>query len=205
MAKVALPPPKGNVNPVFKTISRGSTLFRIYNPEPHGTGPTTFRHFGPLERFDHQPDSPKGATEHHTRGILYAAFQIAPAICEVFGEDRQIVYGTRRGVTLEVLRELRLVDLDDGAMSNGTLSAIGAIESRATTQSWSRYFYDESLFQNADGLYYRGAHNAGLCVALYERARDALSPADDRLLSDAKFEGDILSTADKYGLTIFLS
>jgi hypothetical protein len=130
-------------------------------------------------------------------------FAIAPAICEVFGDDREIRFGTRCGVVLELLRNLRLVDLDAGAMSNGTISAIGSVVSRRLTQAWSRYYYASAQFGFADGLYYRGAHNAGHCVALYERARDALRVHDDRLLSDPLFEGDILKAASKHGLTIF--
>lgn len=64
-------------------------------------------------------------------------------------------------------------------------------------------FYRAPEFDYADGLYYRGAHNAQHCVALYERARDALVVDGDRLLSNPLFEGDILTTADQYGLTIF--
>jgi hypothetical protein len=145
------------------------------------------------------------AKDHPSRGIPYAAFSIAPAICEVFGDDREIRFGTRRGVVLRVLRNLRLVDLDAGAMSNGIISAIGSVPSRRLTQAWSRYYYVDAIskFENADGLYYRGAHNAGLCVALYERARGALVADDDRLLSAPLFEGDILKAANDHGLTIF--
>ncbi len=90
-------------------------------------------------------------------------------------------------------------------MSNGIISAIGSVPSRRLTQAWSRYYYVDAIskFENADGLYYRGAHNAGLCVALYERARGALVADDDRLLSAPLFEGDILKAANDHGLTIF--
>lgn len=88
-------------------------------------------------------------------------------------------------------------------MRNGTLSAVGSVVSRRLSQAWSRYYYADPQFKQPDGLYYRGAHNAEHCVALYERARDALVVDDDRLLSDPLYEGDILTTADAYGLTIF--
>ena len=92
------------------------------------------------------------------------------------------LYEARANVILRVLRNLRLVDLDTGALSNGTLSAIGSAPSRRLTQAWSRYYSLNAQFEYADGLYYRSAHNVRLCVALYERARDALVVDDVRLL-----------------------
>lgn len=205
MRRVPYPPPTSKVRPSYYKIDRGSELFRIYNPSPpYNNGPTTFRHYGPRHRFDHQPRVRGKATEDPIRGIWYGAFQPAASIVEIFGDDREIRLKPYYAAIIRVLRPLKLLDLDDGAMANGTYSALSSVRNRRLTQAWGKYFYEaEGVYGRVDGLYYRGAHNAGLCVGLYERSIDAILCVRTMPLDDPSLVFEIADAQRRYGLTLF--
>lgn len=198
------PPPTSPVVPTFHTVKRDDQLFRIYNPiGPYPATPTSFRYFGPRERFDHHPRVNGEPTNHAGRGIWYGAYQPAASLVEVFGDKREIRLWPSWVTIVNVLRDLTLIDLDGGAMANGTYAAIGSSRGRRLTQRWSSFFYrNTGVYGFADGIYYRSAHNAGLCVALYERARDALHVIDSFSLSDPRFAFEIADAQYRYGMTL---
>lgn len=180
-------------------------MFRIYDPSPpRNIGPITFRFFGPRLRFDHQPRVNGKAADHRIRGIWYGAFQPAACIVEIFGDNREIRVAPYMAARVRVDRDLTLLDLDDGAMANGTYSSIGSWRGRRATQAWSSYFYRKhEVYGYIDGLYYRSAHNSGLCVALYERCSGALSALETFPLGDPRFAFEIADAQLRYGLTLF--
>jgi hypothetical protein len=97
-----------------------------------------------------------------------------------------------------------LLDLrDDGAMRAGSVTAIGKVADRPLSQEWSCYFYEHSTHYLAvDGLIWYGAHNDEECVALYERARDAIvSPTGaSLLLDDPRLRPTLLDIAQRLNL-----
>jgi hypothetical protein len=199
------PPPTSKVEPQYHYVDPGAQLFRIYDPSPpYNAGPTTFRHFGPRLRFDHQPRVKRNAADHPTRGIWYGAFEPAACIVEVFGDDREIRLTPYMAAIVRVLRELKLLDLDDGAMTNGTYAALSSDRSRRLTQAWGKYFYEtEALYGRVDGLYYRSAHNAGLCVALYERSFGAIDSVSTVPLGAPSLAFEVADAQRRYGMTLF--
>lgn len=205
MRRLPYPPPTSKVEPKYLWIERGAELFRIYDPSPpYNLGPTTFRHYGPRHRFDHQPRSRGKAALHPVRGIWYGSFQPAAAIVETFGDEREIRLEPYHAAIVEVLRQLRLLDLDDGAMTNGTYAGLSSAPSRRLTQAWGKYFYDaENVYGRVDGLYYKNGHNAGPCVALYERSADAIACTRSVPLGDPSLHFEIADAQRRYGLTLF--
>lgn len=159
-------------------MSEGSALYRIFSPEPYGTEALTFRHYGPILRFDHQP----GIGENHEpthdsrRAIYYAAPTLASCLAEVFG-DGGYVEPEGYFIARPLLgRPLHLLDLRyEGAMGAGVNSTISKTEDALLSQAWSRFFYERvDLYGEVDGLLYLNAHNDREALALYERCRDAL-------------------------------
>lgn len=177
MVRIAPPPLSRPPKPIHYMLPAGVRLLRIYDPTRFDATATSFRHFGPLDRFDHHhPTTTGDAHINPDRGILYAGLTLSCCIAEVFGDRGAIETGTREVAELEVVRPLLLLDLrDDGAMRAGTVSAIGKIAGRPLSQEWSRYFYERaSHYLTVDGLIWYGAHNDEECVALFERADDAI-------------------------------
>ncbi len=187
-------PPFG-VDPRYEVLEAGEFLRRIYTPEsflqpwPHTVGPTTFRHFGPTERFDHhQPGSPSPDAR---RGIYYAGAEMWDCAVEVFWRTRIIRLANNRFAEVLVQRDLRLLDISsDGAMRIGATAALSKGGPREKTQSWARHIYNHSDTYRydglpIDGLMYSNSHNEGRAVALFERASDSLRIHSDRALSNA--------------------
>ena len=205
MRQLPSPPPTSKVTPQYHYVNRDSELFRIYDPSPpYNVGPTTFRYYGPRLRFDHQPRVKGKPAGHATRGIWYGAFTPAACIVEVFGDDREIRLLPYQAATIRVLRTLKLLDLDGGAMTNGTYAALANTHSRRLTQAWSKYFYDTgSTYGQVDGLYYRSAHNSGLCVALYERSVNAVASVVTMPLGDPSLAYEVADAQSRYGMTLF--
>ena len=204
MRKLPFPPPTSKVKPRYHRVNRGSEFFRIYDPSPpYSPGPLTFRHNGPRLRFDHHPRLRGKAADHPRRAIWYGAFAFAACVAEVFGDDREIRLNPYMVARVRVLRHLKLLDLDDGAMSNGTFAALASSRNRRLTQAWSSYFYEANAYGRVDGLYYRSAHNSGPCVALYERSADALTLLDALNLEDPVFRFEIAVAQRRYGMSLF--
>ena len=207
MALLNPPPGFGLRQPVFRTLPVGARLVRIYDPTQHNTHSLTFVQYGPRNRFDHHRPSPSGSSVWNDpdRGIYYAAKEFSCCIAEIFGDTRQIDRPHLRVATPTVTRKLRLLDLRGAAaMGAGSIAALSGDGDRTLTQAWSRYFYEEPSLSNCDGLIYRGAHNAEVAYALYERARDGLacSPADVCELNEPWLRPELMRIALQHGMDI---
>lgn len=116
-----------------------------------------------------------GPQDDPDRGIWYGAPTLAGCLIEVFGDTDVIEPGDRIVAVAEVVRDLVLLDLRGrGAMRAGSVAALSKTADAATSQAWSRYFYDNPAYREVDGLIYLNAHNDEDAVALYNRARRAL-------------------------------
>lgn len=206
MARISRPPSRRAQKqrppaPKFWTLEAGQTIVRLYDPSRFNVGPLTFRHFGPLLRFDHQIGQGSGMKREpcadSERGILYAAPSLACCVAEVFGDMGTVVAGEYRVALVEVTRDLRLLDLVDEAMAAGTIAALSATEHHRKAQEWSRRFYGDAAYEQPDGIYYRAAHNGEEAFAFYERAQDGLiCPQDNTIaLGDAALRDELLAIA----------
>ena len=186
--------PPEDILPAYETLERGRRLHRIYAPasfllpRPHTVGPTTFRHFGPTDRFDHHAVSSSTPGPDLRHGIYYAGVDLWDCAIEVFWRTRIIRLANNRYTEVMVNRDLTLLDLrDEGAMRIGASAALSKGGPRERTQAWARYIYRHtSTFtrdgQPIDGLLYSNSHNEGLAVALFERASRNLRRHSDRAL-----------------------
>ena len=208
MVEIAPPPPKIlPIEPALSSIDKGECLARIFDPTTrHNTNALTFRHHSPLERFDHQQYSRNAPSTDEKRGIYYAGFTLSCCLVEVFGDKRTIEVGNYCVASVQLKRPLSLLDLcGTPAMTNGTVYALSGVPERDLSQDWSRYFYDNyNIYTKVDGIIYPNAHNGDLSLALYERAKDALScsPSDVMPLNHKALRTDIRKVAQENGLIV---
>lgn len=185
MVLIAPPPPSRAPNPIHHTISAGSYLVRIFNPTRHQTQALTFRHFGPINRFDHQimPDS-GDPDEDPNRGIYYAGFTLSCCLVEYFGDSGVIEIKDEQVARVQLLKDLNLLDLrGSGSLRAGSVAALAKVADRSFSQAWSRYFYEHiNIYGTIDGICYSNAHNDEAAIALYERSQSALSCPDTQRL-----------------------
>ena len=204
MVHLPPPPPPRLPSPLHDTLAAGTRLLRIYDPTRHRASATSFRHFGPTERFDHHRPTAGAADNDPDRAILYTGRTLSCCIAEVFGDRGAIETGAREVAELMVTRPLILLDLRrNGAMRAGTVAAIGKIADRPVSQEWSRYFYEHPAhYMVVEGLMWYGAHNDEECVALYERARNAITcpPGATVRLDDPALRPELLTIA--HGLNL---
>jgi RES domain len=188
---IGKPPPPKPPDPLYCTLSSGSFLLRIFDPTSHSTQALTFRHFGPINRFDHQRipvqgDSfaPRVRAQDPERGIYYAGLTLSCCLVECFGDSGVIELKDQKVCRVQLTRDLTLLDLEDnGAMRAGSVAALAKVADRHLSQEWSRYFYEQtSLYGQVDGISFRNAHNDEEAIALYERAQSALICPNDRIL-----------------------
>lgn len=67
-------------------------------------------------------------------------------------------------------------------MNAGTVAAIAACD-HTDSQPWSCFFYETpATYSHIDGILYPNAHNHEVALALYERARNALTCPPDRII-----------------------
>jgi hypothetical protein len=208
MVRVAGPPPERAPDPIYRVLSAGSSLVRLFNPASHGATALSFRSYGPLLRFDHHRGwggerQPTGDPE---RGIYYAALSLSSCLVEIFGDTGVIDYGEWHVAMPHLARDLRLLDLRGaGAMRAGSVAALAKVPDPPLSQAWSRYFYEnEAHFPRIDGLSYFNAHNDEEALALYERAADALDCPDDRIirLDHGALRPAILAIAERHSLIL---
>lgn len=78
--------------------------------------------------------------------------------------------------TLEVRRQLRLVPIyGSNLVRLGVTAELASRSDYAASQEWSRALWEHK--DSPDGILYRSRHDdSGFCVALYDRAKDALVP-----------------------------
>lgn len=207
MVEILPPPPKIlPVKPVLHSIDKDKCLVRIFDPTRHNTNALSFRYYGALERFDHQRYSRDAPATDEERGIYYAGFTLSCCLVEVFGDRRTIEVGNYCVASVELKRPLSLLDLcGTPAMANGTVYALSSVSQRAISQSWSRYFYENhDIYSKVDGVIYHNAHNGEQSIALYERAKEALScsPSNVMALSHKALRTDIRKVAELHGLIV---
>ncbi len=182
MVAISLPPPdpKISVSPTFKILKPGTNLRRIFDPTKYNTQATSFRHYGPIGRFDHQRVSSSKPDFDSQRGINYWGFSLSCCLVEVFGDTRVIETENKEVALVELTQSIKLLDLrGSGAMKAGTVSAIAKTAQRNLSQAWSSYFYEHpELYGEIDGLLFNNAHNEEAAIALYERAKPQLDAAD---------------------------
>lgn len=186
---IASPPPLRPPRPLFQDLSAGTSLVRLFLTTPHGTGPLTFRAFGPLRRFDHQEGIPRGrgrqAALSADRQVYYAAPTLSCCIAEVFGDTGLIEPGEWHVALLSPTRPLRLLDLRGaGAPRAGSVAALAQTPDHRMGQAWSRHFYSDAPYGQPEGL-------------LYERAEAALAcaPGDVLRLDDPALRPALLDVA----------
>jgi len=196
--KLPDPPSRFTVAPDIRVVARGERLTRIYfQGGRHPTAWDAFRHFGPTSsRFDHH--TPPRRSQR--RGILYATVEadaFKTALAEVFQETRTVEPGLNDPwlAVFEVSRDLRLVDTSGAwPVRAGGNMAINS-GSRAKARAWSRVIYGS--YADVDGIWYPSSINNKPCIALYERAGDALpaSTSFNEALNSPKLLRGILAAA----------
>jgi hypothetical protein len=195
--------------PQHRIIRRGDELRRIYAREPHGYRAESFRHFGPLRRFDHHryPSGAPGRDEE--RGILYASKFTDCCVAEVFFGTGVVSKFNQEGgeyhlASLRVTRPLRLLKLHgpNAAIDAGTTTNIFT-EPYDETQPWARHFYDSiDVYGVVDGIAYTASHGGQEALALFERAADALEVLDDRAFSESLTRHIIIQLAHRLHLEV---
>ena len=178
MVEISFPPPDSG-SPIFKILNPGTKLKRIFDPTKYNTQATSFRHYGPISRFDHHRsflDKPNFDLE---RGINYWGLSLCCCLVEVFGDTRVIETKNKEVALVILTKPIKLLDLrGSGAMKAGTVSAISQTAQRNLSQAWSRYFYENhEIYSEIDGLLFNNAHNNEKAIALYERAKPQLDSA----------------------------
>jgi RES domain-containing protein len=165
------------LDPRFEYLSRRDRLLRIYAPGRYGAGPTRFRIRGPYARFDHHRPGSEGLPRvDAARGILYACSTFLGCVGEYFGDQGEVTRVGNRLARLTVVAPLKLLDLRGTAATGAaTLPAISGISQRATTQSWSRWWYAHPQLDDVDGLIYSAAHSGEDAIALWERAKGSVT------------------------------
>lgn len=209
MVQIHLPPPKRNVNPQYYTIESGTTIKRIYDPSRHGATATSFRHYGPVSRFDHQKRVNKKAHHNPDRGIIYAGYTLSCCLVEVFGDDGIIDIEAQELATITLNQNLKLLDLrGDGAWNAGTVSAITNDGTRVLTQAWGCYFYENTqIYGQIGGIIFNNAHNSEEAIALFERVKNQITAAkiSTQSLKSNSIRKEILLTAKKLGMPVQFS
>jgi hypothetical protein len=182
---IASPPPAKTPSPLYRTLVSGSFLLRIFDPTQYGTKATTFRYYGPINRFDHQRLPLSGSkAEDPERGISYAGLTLSCCLVECFGDTGVIEIKGQQIGRIQLTRDLILLDLRaNGAMRAGSVAALAKVADRYLSQAWSRYFYEQTdLYGQIDGISFLNAHNDEEAISLYERAQSALICPDDQIL-----------------------
>jgi hypothetical protein len=86
--------------------------------------------------------------------------------------------------TVEVRRDLRLAPLHGSSLARlGVTAELASGSDYAASQLWSRALWEHG--GKPDGILYRPRHDdSALCVALYDRAKDALAIVQDHSLTE---------------------
>ena len=177
MVLIAPPPPAKTPSPLYRTLTTGSSILRIFDPTRYNTEALSFRYYGSLNRFDHQNVSATGELAvDPERGISYAGLTLSCCLVECFGDIGVIELKSQQIGRIQLTRDLTLLDMRaNGAMRAGSVAALAKTADRDLSQTWSRYFYENpDLYGKIDGISFLNAHNDEEAIALYERAQSAL-------------------------------
>ena len=208
MPKLPRPPRAADlarIPPDWKVIPAGTALLRVYfRGGPHPGSWNRLRHYGPTNaRFDHAEPPPRV----QTRGILYAAGRPRTPLAEVFQARRTI--NARRDepwlVGFRLAADVRLLDLTGLWPTRAGASMAISSGPRPVARRWSGAIYE--AYPHAAGLRYGSSMDANaLCVALFERAEEALPalPAFHRALADDTLRAFLESCCQALGYRLVL-
>ena len=148
-------------------------MVRVYHahPERDGLAPRTY---GPLNRFDPHVRDRRGRPREDPegRGVLYLAGDLAAALAEAFPDQwpQVDICPNARAGWLRPGGPTTLLDLTgNGALAIGAVGTVAwGDEPRRRTQRWGRRIYEQ--YTHLDGIFYRGAHQGGDSLALWDRA-----------------------------------
>lgn len=202
MARLPLPPTieaLAAISPAWRVLPAGALLWRVYfHGGPHPTTWKTFRTFGPTgARFDHHT-YPK---REQNRGILYAAQRSLTCFAEVFQRAGVVDLTTNAPfiVAFRTTAPLRLLDLSGHWPTVAGASMAINSGSHARARAWSRIIY--ATYPETQGLWYCSSMDENApCVALYERAADAMpvTPSFHAPLADPRLRVMI----DRHAVTL---
>jgi RES domain len=182
-------------DPVIVPAPAGTTYARIYDSRYYGDG-AGFRYFGPHRRgrWDHHPAGP--AVRHLHHGVLYLADSLTAAVAETYGDAQLVAPAPDQRLAIVALtRDVRLADTRGrAAVELGVPAGALRARDRELTQRVARELYATT---DADGIAYEGWFTGDACVALWERARNAVELVDDRALTDPAVAADLLVIADE--------
>ena len=204
MVEIRYPPPTRNITPQWFELNSSRVIQRIFDPTSYGATATGFRYYGPLSRFDHQQATKPRLDKE--RGIIYAGLNLSCCLIEVFGDDETIKIKQQQIAYITLKQGLRLLDLgDSGGWDAGSVAAMASDGRRKLTQSWSRYFYENTdIYGKLDGLIFNNAHDSSEAIVLYERASSQLSSAEILILNlnDPAIREPILAIANRLNLLV---
>lgn len=204
MVEIRYPPPTRNISPQWFKLKSGTTIQRIFDPTSYNATATGFRYYGPLSRFDHHRNTQPDLDSE--RGIIYAGLNLSCCLIEVFGDDETIKIKQQQIAYITLKQGLKLLDLrDSGGWDAGSVAAMASDGRRKLTQSWSRYFYENTdLYGKLDGLIFNNAHDSSEAIVLYERASSQLSSAEILILNlnDPAIREPILAIANRLNLLV---
>ncbi|MCU0537359.1 MAG: RES domain-containing protein [Hydrococcus sp. Prado102] len=207
MVLILPPPPNRSISPLKVVHSGKRRLVRIFDPTRHNTQALTFRHFGPLSRFDHHRGDPTSPSIDEERGINYWGSSLCGCLVEVFGDTKIVEISHQQVALVDRFASLELLDLrGSGSMKAGSVAALSKIPDRQLSVEWSRYFYENTDdYGVIDGIIYSNAHNDADAIALYERAKPKLESARVRTipLSSEALRHQISDCAISNNLSVF--
>jgi hypothetical protein len=194
--------------PALIRIGPGELLHRIYKRAgPHPTLWNSFRHIGPLSRFDHHEIDSRGDPCDQDRGILYAAMDVPTAVAEFFGRNQRRVNRFRHQpwlASFDLADEIRLLDLTDTFCVRVGASMKLMSGPFSHSQAWSRGFH--ATYADIHGLYYGSSLTNRPTIALYERALSTPcfpdSPRLNRALADPALHRPLTWIASEIGYSL---
>jgi hypothetical protein len=125
-------------------------------------------------------DDPRGEFK-----VCYIGSRPVAAFAETFLRDlptrsvSKAALRARAMSSLRLTRDVRAVQAHGSGLAQlGTTAAVSAATPYAHSQAWSRAIYEHPAI--VDGIEYRSSHDDSLlCLALFDRARDAVEDVGD--------------------------
>lgn len=218
-----LPLPRRDLFPILterhlKPIEPNEPLARAYfRRGPYPANWNAFRFYGPVHaRFDHHPPP---AGPHPRRGIMYGAphdhATLHTCLLELFQKTRRVNRHRHNPhfTVFTTKRSLLLLDLNSSWLTSARGNSAIFSGNHDLARRWSREIYLHYRGQNAvylnqegepqeislDGLLYQSSlRPLHPCLALYERARDAIltTPLLDIPLADSSLDRPMESLSE---------
>jgi hypothetical protein len=190
-------------NDELRRIETSETWWRIHRTEgAHVLAWNTFRHFGPVLRFDPHPPP---RSDYPDKAVWYGASTPETALAEAFQVDRTI--DRRKGrpylTGLSFARVLSVLDLAVDSPGAWATRAGGAFAistaPHTVTQRWARTIVD--AFPDLDGVRYNSRFAGTACVVFFAPARSAIAmqPVLSLPLTHPDLGGRLATTARRIG------